>query len=52
MPERANVAEDLYVVAVAIARQVVREAGVAWDEHRGEDIAQTLPLAGWDSSIG
>jgi RNA polymerase sigma factor (sigma-70 family) len=35
-------------VAVAIARQVVREAGVAWDEHRGEDIAQTLFLAGWE----
>ena len=48
MPERANAAEDLYVVAVAIARQVVREAGVAWDEHRGEDIAQTLFLAGWE----
>jgi RNA polymerase sigma factor (sigma-70 family) len=47
MADHAQVADDLYRTAFAIAMKVARQHGLAHDSHRVEDMAQTLFLAGW-----
>ncbi len=39
--------DDLYPFAQALVRKLIRRHQLTWDEHRKEDAAQDLFLAGW-----